>query len=137
MSTKSFYLEIKSDPSTLPEVEEFFDNIFAQIDIEKSRVNDLVLSVNEATTNGMMHGNKGDINKKVRISVTVDDERIRVSIKDEGRGFDPSKVPDPTAPENIFKENGRGLFIMKTCMDEMTYNFTPEGTELILSMKLK
>lgn len=136
MPLKEYYLEIKSDPNSLPQVEEFLQKIGEENQLEKIKLNNLVLSLNEATTNAMLHGNKGQIDKKVKISVSIIDSKIKVVIKDEGVGFDPSKVPDPTMPENLFKESGRGLYIMKTCMDVMDYNFTPNGTELILVMKI-
>lgn len=136
MPEKTYTLEIPSDPNVLPEVEDFIQDVAQKSDIPKKHVNNLMISVNEATTNGMLHGNKGDISKKVLISLTVNENYVRVLVKDEGPGFEPSKVPDPTAPENIFRESGRGLYIMKTCMDEVKYNFTPEGTELLLVLNL-
>lgn len=136
MSEKTYTLEVPSDPNVLPQVEDFIEEIAHKANIPKHHLNNLMISINEATTNGMLHGNKGDTNKKVLISITVNENSIRIRIKDEGAGFDPAKVPDPTAPENIFRESGRGLYIMRTCMDEVNYNFTPEGTELSLLLKL-
>jgi serine/threonine-protein kinase RsbW len=133
---KEYYLEIQSDPNSLPQVEEFLQRIGKENQLEKIKLNNLVLSLNEATTNAMLHGNKGQINKKVKISVSINNSKIKAVIKDEGKGFDPAKVPDPTMPENLFKESGRGLYIMKTCTDVMNYNFAPDGTELILIMSI-
>jgi len=59
-----------------------------------------------------------------------------MSFKDEGKGFTPGEVPDPTIPENILKGSGRGLHIMKTVAEEVSYNFDGKGTELVLSFKL-
>jgi serine/threonine-protein kinase RsbW len=137
LSGKTYQLEIFSDPNLLPEVEEFLENISNEVKLEKTRVNNLLLSVNEAISNAMLHGNKLDIKKKVRISVHIDESSLSISIKDEGRGFDPEKVPDPTSPENIFKESGRGLYIMRTCIDDMKYVFHTDGTELILIINFK
>ena len=137
MQDKTYRLEIQSDPAVLPQVEEFIEKAVEDSNIEKSALNNLMMAVNEATTNGMLHGNKADINKKVQITLAINNKRIKVIIKDQGNGFDPSKVPDPTTPENIYKESGRGLFIMQTCMDEVDYKFTPDGTELSLLLKLE
>ena len=82
-----------------------------------------------------MHGNKSDRNKFLKIKVIVDDEKFKIIFKDEGNGFNPQKVPDPTKPENILKDNGRGIHIMKTFLDELSYNFTEDGTETILILK--
>lgn len=136
MTLKEYYLEILSDPNSLPKVEEFLQRIGNENQLEKIKLNNLVLSINEATTNAMLHGNKGQIEKKVKIAISVNNSKIKAVIKDEGKGFDPTKVPNPTHPENLFKESGRGLYIMKTCTDIMNYNFTSEGTELILIMNI-
>jgi serine/threonine-protein kinase RsbW len=136
LTLKEYYLEILSDPNSLPKVEEFLQRIGNENHLEKIKLNNLVLSINEATTNAMLHGNKGQIEKKVKIAISVNNSKIKAVIKDEGKGFDPTKVPNPTRPENLFKESGRGLYIMKTCTDIMNYNFTSEGTELILIMNI-
>jgi serine/threonine-protein kinase RsbW len=61
---------------------------------------------------------------------------LTIKIKDEGKGFDPSIVPDPTDSENLLKDSGRGIYLMKVYMDGLTYNQTPEGTEIILTLKI-
>jgi serine/threonine-protein kinase RsbW len=100
-------------------------------------MNGLMLSVTEATTNAIIHANKSDINKKVLIDVYINKGILTVVVKDEGKGFDPSKIPDPTAPENLLKDSGRGLYLMRVYMDALDYNVTPTGTETILTLKLK
>ena len=99
-------------------------------------MNGLLLAVTEATTNAIIHGNKNNKLKLVRISVFVDGSNLTIIIKDEGKGFDPSIVPDPTDPENLLKDSGRGLYLMRIYMDGLTYNQTPEGTETILKLKI-
>ncbi|MGE5401068.1 MAG: ATP-binding protein [Ignavibacteriales bacterium] len=136
MIKNNYSLEIPSDPNKLPLVEEFLEDITAGITIQKNKLNNLLLAVNEAISNAMLHGNNYDISKKVRISVLINDDFLRVYIKDEGRGFNPNSVPDPTSPENIFRDSGRGLYIMKSCMDEVNYSFQSDGTELMLAMRL-
>lgn len=136
MPDKTYRLEIKSDPNLLPDVEEFIENISTDINLDKGRLNNLLLSVNEAISNAMKHGNRFDIDKKVIITAVLNQSQLIISIKDEGKGFDPEKVPDPTAPENIFKDSGRGLYIMRTCIDDMKYEFHPDGTVLVLTMNI-
>jgi len=136
LSKETYHFEINSDPNKLPLVEEFLEEISSGKNIDKTQRNNLLLAVNEAISNAMVHGNKTSSDKKVSIRVEIDETSLKVFIKDEGRGFKPEEIPDPTSPENIFRDSGRGLYIMKCCMDEVTYNFTPEGTELVLSMKL-
>ena len=136
MADKEFYLEIESDPNNLITVEEFVNYFSIELKVKKERIPGLLLSVTEATTNAIIHANKSDSNKKVKILVSVENDKLIVKIKDEGRGFDPSKVPDPTAPENLLKDSGRGLYLMKFYLDDLQYKVTPEGTETILILNL-
>jgi serine/threonine-protein kinase RsbW len=132
LSQKNFSLEIQSDPNNLITVEEFVNYFAKDIDIDEEKLQNLLLSVTEATTNAIIHANKCDLSKKVKIDVTINDQFITVKIKDEGKGFDPDRVPDPTDPENLLKDNGRGIYLMRFYMDELKYNITPTGTETIL-----
>jgi len=128
--------EIISDPDLLPEVEEFFQNIADELKLDETKQNNLTLSASEAVSNSMLHGNKLDKSKTIKISVVVNESIIVVKFTDQGKGFNPKEVPDPTAPENILKDSGRGIHIMKSFLSDLKYNFTPEGTETILTMSL-
>lgn len=137
MPEKVFYKEIPSDPYYLPEAEEFIIKIAQASNLAEIKYNSLALSFSEAASNCVVHGNRNDPNKKVKIKVVVDDDKMTVILKDEGNGFNIDKVPDPTKPENILKDSGRGIHIMKSFLDELSYRSTPEGTETILVIKLK
>ncbi len=76
----------------------------------------------ELFANAIYHGNDGDHTKRVIIGHVIDKKKVLISIMDEGSGFDPSKVPDPTLPENLIKDCGRGLYIVKNYADSMTFN---------------
>ena len=134
---KVYTKKFTSDPDNLVEVEEFITEVANEFNLDEEIKNNLSLSLSEAASNAMVHGNKLDPNKYVDIKITVSDEKIEVVIKDEGNGFDPSSVPDPTAPENLLKDSGRGIHIMKTFLENMRYNFTDSGTEVILEISLK
>jgi len=136
LAENSFYLEIESDPNNLITVEEFVNYFAIELGIKEEKLPGLLLSVTEATTNAIIHANKGNKDKKVKINVNVVDKKVIICIKDEGSGFDPQNVPDPTAPENLLKDSGRGLYLMKVYMDEVKYKVTPEGTETILVLNL-
>jgi len=133
---KIFTKEFPSDPDLLPEIEEFVIGIAEELNLSKDKYNNLALSVSEAASNSMVHGNKLDIEKKVHITVKVTDDIMEIIFKDEGKGFNINTVPDPTKPENILKESGRGIHIMKNFLDDLKYNFTPTGTEAILVVRL-
>ncbi len=136
MTEPKYYLEIESTPNNLITVEEFVNYFSVELGLDREKINGLLLAVTEATTNAIIHGNKNNKLKMVRIFVYVEGSNVTIKIKDEGKGFDPSIVPDPTDPENLLKDSGRGLYLMRVYMDGLTYNQTPEGTETILSLKI-
>jgi len=80
------------------------------------------LAVEEGMNNAIKHGNKFDPAKKVRLTYDITDERAVIIIADEGGGFSPSALPDPTADENLEKPTGRGVMLMHAYMDEVAYN---------------
>ena len=80
------------------------------------------VGVTEAIANAVLYGNRADPRKLVRIEVCLDPSRVEVRVSDQGDGFDPDAVPDPTEPENVQLAGGRGLFLIRQLMDEMEYN---------------
>ena len=135
MPEKIYIKEVPSNPEFLPEVEEFIIQIAEENNLSEDKFNNLALSVAEAASNSIVHGNKSDREKLLQIKVIVDEKIFKIIFKDEGTGFNPRAVPDPTKPENILKDNGRGIHIMRTFLDDLTYNFLPHGTETILTLK--
>ena len=132
MADNNFFLEIESNPNNLITVEEFVNYFSKELNLDEEKLPGLLLAITEAVTNAIIHANKCDETKKVIIDVKKEESRLIITVKDEGKGFDPSKVPDPTSPENLLKDSGRGLYLMKIYMDELKYNITPAGTETIL-----
>ncbi len=80
------------------------------------------LALEEALVNAIKHGNRSDHDKRVRVLCHMSDRRLRIEIADEGAGFDPADVPDPTAPENLEKPSGRGILLMRSYMTRVEYN---------------
>jgi len=132
---ENYHIEIESDPNNLITVEEFVNYFAKDLGLDNERLAALLLAVTEATTNAIIHANKCDVNKLVSVDVQVAKTKIIIKITDEGEGFDPSKIPDPTHPENLLKDSGRGVYLMRVYMDELNYNITPTGTETILTLK--
>jgi serine/threonine-protein kinase RsbW len=95
------------------------------------------MALREALANAIKHGNAGDAAKRVTVRLELDGDLFRMRVADEGRGFEPSSVSDPLAVENRLKTSGRGIFYMKTFMDEVRYDFSGKGTEVVLEKKLK
>jgi serine/threonine-protein kinase RsbW len=95
------------------------------------------MAVREAVANAIKHGNKLDVQKKVHASFELSGLDLEITISDEGAGFDPAKVSDPLNPQNLMKTSGRGIFYMKTFMDEVHYSFrTGGGTSLVMTKNL-
>lgn len=122
----------KSDSKLLPKIEDYIIDSISKIKFKKGIKDNIELAIAEAAANSILHGNKNDPAKNVKITIDITDERLKLVFQDEGNGFDPAKVPDPTLPENLLKGSGRGLHIMRSLVDEVRYNFSDEGTELIL-----
>ena len=91
------------------------------------------MAVRESVVNAVVHGNRYSERKKVRLSVIKGDDRLTILVADEGQGFDLDSIPDPLAQENLLNQSGRGIFLMKTFMDEFEVRpVEPTGTEFML-----
>ena len=115
-------LQIASDPTEARQVQEEIEqalkaHLFSEHDIFGIR-----LALEEALVNAIKHGNQMDRSKKVKIAFLVHAEHFEIHIADEGPGFDPDDVPDPTAPENLERPCGRGLMLMRHYMTEVAYS---------------
>jgi serine/threonine-protein kinase RsbW len=89
------------------------------------------LALEEAMVNAHKHGNCGDLSKMITVSYDVNPQRIVVRIADEGKGFDPNDIPDPTAPDRIALPNGRGLMLMRAYLDDVAFNETGNAVQLV------
>jgi len=136
LAEEKYHLEIESDPNNLITVEEFVNYFCKDVKLPEEKLSDVLLAVTEATTNAIIHANKSDASKKVIIDVEINDSKLIVKVKDEGEGFDPGEIPDPTEPENLLKDHGRGVYLMKVYMDDLEYKRTPTGMLTILTLNL-
>ena len=94
------------------------------------------MAVREAVTNAVVHGNKLDETKFVELSLKALPDALEISVHDQGSGFNPNNIPDPTREENILKTSGRGIFFMRNFMDEVNWSVSPNGTTARLTKKL-
>lgn len=92
------------------------------------------VGLTEALSNAMLYGNADDPSKRVRVEVTLSEGSIQARITDQGCGFNPCEVPDPTCPENLLKPGGRGLFLMRQLLDEVHYNEMGNQVTLVLRL---
>ena len=126
-------LTINSDPNNILELEVFLRQVADDYNICKSKYPDILISITEAVNNAIIHGNKRDQNKMVMIDCQGRQRGVTFKIKDEGNGFVPDDVPNPTLEENIDCCGGRGVFIMNRLADRLTYK--NNGTEVEMFFK--
>ncbi len=136
MAEEKYHLEIESDPNNLITVEEFVNYFCKDVKLPEEKLSDVLLAVTEATTNAIIHANKSNASKLVTIDVEIKNSKLIVKVKDEGEGFDPGEIPDPTEPENLLKDHGRGVYLMRVYMDDLEYQRTPTGMLTILTLNL-
>ena len=114
-------VKIHSIKENVAVVESFIENAGEKIKIKESVYGNVLVSVTEAVNNAIVHGNKEDKEKKVKIKLKENKKSIRFVVEDEGGGFDHKNLPDPTSPENIDKIKGRGIFLIKNLADKAKF----------------
>jgi serine/threonine-protein kinase RsbW len=113
---------LPSTPASITDVESLIDVACGELALSEDAYGNILIAVTEAVNNAIIHGNKLDATLSVHVGVHNNEEWVCFSVKDQGTGFDPEIIPDPTAPENLLKENGRGIFLMKNLSDEVSYD---------------
>ena len=129
-------IKFASKAENIALVEKFVDDLRSELNIGDDVYGNILISITEAANNAMLHGNKADEKKQVEISYEMDDRRKNLSfiIKDQGPGFDYNNLPDPTAPENLEKTSGRGVFLMMQLADMVV--FSDNGATAEMQFKL-
>jgi serine/threonine-protein kinase RsbW len=127
-------IEISSDIENLRIIEKVIDDLSQELGLSDEVYGNVLVATMEAANNAIVHGNKKDITKVVRIHINNEESGLIIKIFNQGSGFDHTKIPDPTSPENIEKINGRGLFLMERLSDEIT--FLDEGRAVELKFKI-
>ena len=126
------FVKIPSIKENVSVVESFIENVGEKIRIEEAIYGNVLVSVTEAVNNAIVHGNKEDKNKKVRLGLKQNKKSVRFIVEDEGMGFDHNTLPDPTNPKNIEKVKGRGIFLIKSLSDKTTFKQGGRVVELSL-----
>lgn len=121
LQTQKIVLE--SNLKNIAEIERLLSDIKEQYSIREENFNDMWVVLHEAVSNAIKHGNKCDPDKKVRLSVeTRYDRYLCFKVEDQGEGFDPDSLPDPTSLERIEEPNGRGVFLINRLADKVMYS---------------
>lgn len=127
-------LKLASHPNSISEVEPFVQRIVTRYRISKEKYPNILISLTEAVNNAISHGNKNDKSKYVNIGLTKVQSKICIKVEDEGCGFNPETVPDPTAPENVGCCGGRGVFLIKELSDDVRYERNGCVVEMFFSV---
>lgn len=120
----------RSEKSSMSKVEPLLCDLRSKVKIPDDRFYNLLIAVTEAFNNAIVHGNKLNPEKLVEVELICNKNSLHINIKDEGEGFDPDKVADPREPENLLKENGRGVFLIRSLIDEVQINTSKNGTKV-------
>jgi serine/threonine-protein kinase RsbW len=124
------HLTIPSDLKWMPKVVTEIERVARQVGFDEEQGDFIAIATTEAVSNAIIHGNKGDTAKKVHIDFISYPDRLTISVTDEGNGFNPGACEDPTHPHNIPKKSGRGLYIIKTLLDEIDISCSGNGTTI-------
>lgn len=137
MQTDSgFILEIPNDLCMIPRAVELVVRRCQTCEAQAAKFRfNFRVALTEALSNAMLYGNASDPSKRVRLAVQLCQGRVVACVTDQGTGFDPESVEDPTLPENLTRPGGRGLFLMRKLLDEVRYN--AEGNAVTLVMQVE
>jgi serine/threonine-protein kinase RsbW len=130
------YLAVASRFENIELVQAVVDDLLGRLGLEEEERHWIGLAVREAVANAIKHGNGGDPEKQVEVEVGLEEGAVVVTVRDQGGGFDPGRVANPLAPENLLRPGGRGIFYMKSLMDDVDYRFAAGGTEVVLRKKI-
>jgi len=135
---KSFHLAIGSRFENIELVQLVLKDSLDQLGLDDDNRHWIDVAVREAVANAIKHGNLEDPVKQVHVDLTLEGNEgdwLVIRVQDEGKGFDPSDLEDPLAPENLLKPNGRGIFYMKSFMDDIQYGLRPGGGTVVTLRK--
>ena len=129
-------IRFSSKAENISIVEKFVDDLRGEFNIGDEVYGNILISLTEAANNAMLHGNKADESKEVEIQYGLDErgKNLIFIVKDQGPGFDYNSLPDPTAPENLEKTSGRGVFLMMQLADMVV--FSDNGATLEMHFRL-
>ena len=123
---------LESTLASVNKAEQAAAEIAAKSGFDEDDCGRISMAVREATVNAILHGNRFDPAKRVTLAFQSTPDAVTVAVRDEGAGLDPSTVPDPLAPENLLRESGRGIFLIRAFMDEVHFRDLSPGNEITM-----
>jgi serine/threonine-protein kinase RsbW len=135
-SLNDLVLELPTDIQSIEHAVEYVMQRCERCSCQASRFRlNFRVGLTEALSNAMLYGNGHDTSKRVRVEVTIEHGRVQARVTDQGSGFDPTAIPDPTEPANLMKTGGRGVFLMRQLLDEVSYNEVGNQVTLVLRLE--
>ncbi len=131
-----FHLTLSSNPRSVSRVEGFLKRINRSTRLNEIQYHKLMVSLTEAVNNAIVHGNRANPDRKVALTCEVLPGWLLLVVNDQGKGFKPEKVTNPLKKENLMKESGRGIFLMRTLMDKVEFEYHRTGMEVRLWLDL-
>lgn len=119
----------------LSKVHEWAKSQLMRISMSEPERHNVLLALSEAASNAIRHGCKEDPDRKIEIAMTEDDLGLTISIKDDGEGFTPDEIPDPTEGANLLRAGGRGIYLLKALSSEVQFKCSPKGTTVMCRFK--
>jgi serine/threonine-protein kinase RsbW len=127
---------MESTLESVNKIEEMADQVSSQAGFDEDTRGGISMAVREAMINAVLHGNAYDPAKHVNVTFEQNGQELVITIVDEGKGLDPEKVADPLAPENLLKQSGRGIFLMRAFMDDVRFRNLDPGNETTLIKRI-
>lgn len=127
---------MESTLESVNKAEETTNQLAIQAGFDDDVRDGIAMAVREAMINAVLHGNAYDPSKRVNLSFEQNGRELIITIADEGRGLEPGEIPDPLAPENLMKQSGRGIFLIRAFMDEVRFRKLEPGTEITLIKRI-
>jgi serine/threonine-protein kinase RsbW len=133
--SRTVKLDIASRFEMLDMVQTVLGHLSTMLGFDEDAAHYMSVAVRESVVNAIKHGNQLDENKRVGVVFTIHPGALEVRVQDQGAGFDPDAVADPIAEENLLKAYGRGIFFMRSFMDEVSYSFPARGGTVVRMLK--
>jgi serine/threonine-protein kinase RsbW len=132
MTAKRVVYKLDSTLDSVNEAEQKASQLATESGLDEDEVQRVEMAVREAAVNAVYHGNAYDPNKKMTFGLERTQDSLIITVADEGKGLEESLIPDPLAPENLLKPHGRGIFLIRSFMDEVRIRKLEPGTEITL-----
>ena len=132
---KTHYIVFKSNPENIRLVKHWLDDIAIEHSIHESVYPNILITLTEAVNNAIIHGNKCDTSKEIKLWCDIKSKKITFIVRDEGEGFDWNTIPDPRECERIQMENGRGVLIMQSLAHRV--KFRKQGANVEITFKIQ